>query len=828
MKKDFVKKPIVRSFIVTFLSLVAIIIPTYSTLIAQEFDPSSVRSPECKPGTYLCGYIPSNKEIQDAIPLSRSFRSLDSLPSSKDLSSQMPPVGNQGRQNSCIAWATGYSMKSYLAKNTGKIPDYDPPFSGGSGKNVFSPAFIYNQQNGGKDAGLYYYKTLDFLQKSGVASWSSTPYTETDYRKQPSAAAKEEALAHRIKSYTRLNHKKPDDIKYVLADNNVVLFGIIIDDEFYKLKGSEVYDSNGGQSYGGHGMVIVGYDDNKTSKSGKKGAFKFQNSWGTNWGDKGFGWISYSMLAKVGQEAYSMIEQEPFISNSNTTVVPTVEKPLLPPNDLSASRGEFSDKIILTWTASEGAITYQIQRKDPKTDFIDLAYSDSPTFTDNTVSSKSTFLYRIVAISKIARSSWSNQIEGFTNAPSQASGKLEKVVGIKGTAFTEKKSSRIHLTWSEVSGATGYIVSKATASNKWKNIAQVNTAEYIDRSPSQSSTNVYRISAAKGRKKNGDWSDSFGIDIGSDQKIPDAIYSITATDGKHSDKIVVSWDESPGASGYLLFRFNEDNVVDGEFQTKKPFYEDKDPKVLDGKYFYYTAYAYNNLGYSDQSEFAIGRIESDLKNKSAGVALAPPTKLTSNFQSTSQLVNLSWEPVKDAHEYYIFRKLANSDSKNSEYKFVANVPASKTNFTEKFPGKSGDLFFYSVRSKSEFGSESKDSNITTAFWNEPPTLVKKRAVNLEPIPNDLLGRWAGYYWHPTSGPLNLSLEVTGQNQEFSAILKINDKTAKQFKGTWSQGSSGIRTKGLQLDLSTIAGNANVRFDTTSELGEETEFSFAKE
>ena len=39
-----------------------------------------------------------------------------------------------------------------------------------------------------------------------------------------------------------------------------------------------------------YGVLIVGYNDNL---SDGKGYFTFKNSWGKNWGDKGYGYISY-------------------------------------------------------------------------------------------------------------------------------------------------------------------------------------------------------------------------------------------------------------------------------------------------------------------------------------------------------------------------------------------------------------------------------------------------------------------------------------------------------------------------------------------------------
>lgn len=818
------------SRLIFFVSTLSILFNSdLSNLSAEDFDPNSVRSADCKPGGFRCGYIPSPVEVQENIPLSRNFNNLGTLPSSFDLSPNMPPVGSQGRQNSCVAWATGYAMKSYLAKKNGKVPSYDPPFAGGSGQNIFSPAFIYNQQNGGKDAGLYYYKTLDFLQENGVATWKSMPYKDSDYLEQPSKEAQQEALEHRIKSYTRLNHKKPDDIKQVISAGNVVLVGIIIDDAFYKLKGNEVYDASGGQAYGGHGMVIVGYDDNKKSKSGKKGAFKLQNSWGTNWGDKGFGWISYSMLARVGQETYAMIDQAPQ-TNTSISLTPSANLSLLPPNEVHASRGEFSDKITLTWIESAGAVTYSIQRKDStsNSDFIDLGYSNSTSFTDANLAPSSTFLYKVSSISESEVSSWSKQAEGFTNEGNQSTGRLEKVIGVKFSSIKEKTINHLRITWSEVSDASGYIISKNTNGSIWKDIAKTKTTEFIDKSFSAKGTHVYRICASKNNKKAGDWSDSYAVNIESPKKIPETITSIQATDGNHSDKIIISWNESPGSTGYYLFRFNENYEIDGEVATTNPYYEDKDPKVLNGKYFYYTAYAYNEIGYSSQSEFTLGRIQTDQQKRSAGLSLDPPQNVILKFDPSVQSVNLKWDPVKDVFEYYVYRKPKKPNMKDSKFTFVNSVKGSQTSYSEKFPGNSGDLYFYTIRSKSEFGSESKNSNLTTAYWNISKVQIKKRSISLDEIPSKLLGIWTGSYWNPKSGPKNLSLEIASKNQGFYAVLKINDKIAKQFTGIWIQGSTGFRTNGFQLDLSNLEGNANVRFDSIPELEEGIEFSFTKE
>jgi cathepsin L len=41
-----------------------------------------------------------------------------------------------------------------------------------------------------------------------------------------------------------------------------------------------------------HFVVILGWDDNKVHRRGK-GAWLIKNSWGTGWGEGGFGWVAY-------------------------------------------------------------------------------------------------------------------------------------------------------------------------------------------------------------------------------------------------------------------------------------------------------------------------------------------------------------------------------------------------------------------------------------------------------------------------------------------------------------------------------------------------------
>src|SRR5690606_5227844 len=118
------------------------------------------------------------------IPLASTPYSGTELPSSFDLSNNLPPAGNQGNQNSCVAWAVGYAYKSYQEK---KEEESSYLVNGQLNNDaLFSPSFIYNQINNGVDGGSFFTDALNILSQQGCLKWADMPYNEMDYLTQPS------------------------------------------------------------------------------------------------------------------------------------------------------------------------------------------------------------------------------------------------------------------------------------------------------------------------------------------------------------------------------------------------------------------------------------------------------------------------------------------------------------------------------------------------------------------------------------------------------------------------------------------------------------------
>ena len=93
-----------------------------------------------------------------------------------------------------------------------------------------------------------------------------------------------------------------DVMKSALNDKRLVAIGAQLTESFQS--GTTVqygsWSPSGNEPVtGGHAMVIVGYDDYKNG-----GSFEVMNSWGPNFGDKGFVWIKYADAKKYIDEAY--------------------------------------------------------------------------------------------------------------------------------------------------------------------------------------------------------------------------------------------------------------------------------------------------------------------------------------------------------------------------------------------------------------------------------------------------------------------------------------------------------------------------------------------
>jgi C1A family cysteine protease len=76
-------------------------------------------------------------------------------------------------------------------------------------------------------------------------------------------------------------------------------------------KGFIPFPVPGEKIVGGHAIVVVGYDDTVQCKNASKGAFLIRNSWGTSWGQHGYGYLPYDYVLKgIAQDFWVMVKGE--------------------------------------------------------------------------------------------------------------------------------------------------------------------------------------------------------------------------------------------------------------------------------------------------------------------------------------------------------------------------------------------------------------------------------------------------------------------------------------------------------------------------------------
>ena len=227
-------------------------------------------------------YNPSNTLLNLHVP--------DSLPTFADLSPMLPPIGDQGRQGSCVSWAVTYYLKSYQER-------LQSP-QGYDSTNIMSPAYTYNQLTLGECEGTAIESTLTILKEKGSATLNAFPYNENNCSIQPTANQDSLAQINKIGSYKYLSgYNMVTEMKTLINDSIPIIISAFLTPEFGKkddlgLTAYRDHSRDFRQKGGCHAMLVVGYSDNYN-------AFKVVNSWGEEWGNNGFVWIDYLAFANV-------------------------------------------------------------------------------------------------------------------------------------------------------------------------------------------------------------------------------------------------------------------------------------------------------------------------------------------------------------------------------------------------------------------------------------------------------------------------------------------------------------------------------------------------
>jgi C1A family cysteine protease len=229
---------------------------------------------------YSLNWTPDRADARDYL---FSLSAGTNTPASIDLRNYCSPVDNQGTISSCTGCAITSAIELILNKEQRFID--------------ISRLFIYYQErlmesSVNSDSGAYIRDGIKACYTYGAPAEKLWAYNPRLVTVRPSDEAYADAIKRKVVSYWRCTNF--DSVKSALALGYPVIIGFLVYSSFFSLDtirtGIMKYPNTKIERLlGGHAVCLVGYND-------RTQMFIAKNSWGTNWGSRGYFYMPYRVI----------------------------------------------------------------------------------------------------------------------------------------------------------------------------------------------------------------------------------------------------------------------------------------------------------------------------------------------------------------------------------------------------------------------------------------------------------------------------------------------------------------------------------------------------
>ena len=239
----------------------------------------------------ICNIVPSpdterDWRFEDAVGAGM-MAAAPQPPTSKDLRAQWWKIGDQGSTGSCVGWGAADGVMRWHMVKANRLPK----------KKLLSPRFTWMAS---KETDVFTDRPQTFIEQAGTSlkaamdicrKYGAVPNTMLPFELQTKMYTESEntfyATASMYKCSSYINMQKDfGQWRAWLAFHGPILVALNVDASWDNavLTQGRIDNFQPGTMRGGHCACLVGYRTD--------GRFIVRNSWGTAWGDNGFGYVS--------------------------------------------------------------------------------------------------------------------------------------------------------------------------------------------------------------------------------------------------------------------------------------------------------------------------------------------------------------------------------------------------------------------------------------------------------------------------------------------------------------------------------------------------------
>jgi C1A family cysteine protease len=262
-------------------------------------------------------YTMNNKNLKLLFSkIKTTKKSLLKVQNKMDLRKWCSPIEDQQTIGSCTAHA-GVGMLEYFQRRA-------------FGEHIdASRLFLYkvtrNLAGNTGDTGAYLRTTMGALALFGVPPENYWTYEISKFDEEPTSFIYSLAQNFQALKYYRLDvtgvtaEKLLEKIKENIILGLPAMFGFTVYSSYEQATKTDKipFPTANENTVGGHAVMAVGFDDDMKIKNTlpgseeTKGAILFRNSWGTGWGEEGYGWLPYKyVLSGLAVDWWSLMNAE--------------------------------------------------------------------------------------------------------------------------------------------------------------------------------------------------------------------------------------------------------------------------------------------------------------------------------------------------------------------------------------------------------------------------------------------------------------------------------------------------------------------------------------